>query len=92
MKLNDLIQRLQDIVDETPDAGEAEVLIATQRSWPLAHRVDALTLDCVEADKPVLWIADGSHPHDRSPYAPKHAWNGEQVFADPEDDEDMERA
>jgi len=90
MTLNELIAQLQTMVEQNEILGEAEVLIAHQPSYPLAVQIDVLTADYTDGDAdPVIWIAAGDHPGSkRSPYAPKHAWDGGEVFADADEDDD----
>jgi hypothetical protein len=81
MTLNDLLEQLQDLLAGDESLGDAEVLLATQPNYPLAHEVRCLTLDRCTDGKPLVWLAEGGHP-DASPYAPKHAWSGDEVYAD----------
>ena len=67
MKINELIEFLEEMADE---AGDVEVLIATQPGWPLQTTVSAVTL--VDG---TVYLAEGVHPHS-SPYAPRAAWEG----------------
>lgn len=87
MNLRELIEELEEVLSAVESSGTAtdcEVLLATQPSWPLAFALDTITLDSSDEGKPVLWLAEGGHPHGRSPYAPKHAWDGGEVEADSE--------
>jgi hypothetical protein len=94
MTLNELIEELQDIVANDEELGDAPVLLAHQPNWPLAFTVDTITVDHCgfkaedgEENAPVVvWIAEGGHAG--RPYAPKHAWDGGEVFADDEDEEE----
>ena len=88
MKLDDLIAELIDLRDSTE--GEVEVRIAVQPSWPLSHELDAITIDHTHSGKrpAVLWLAASEgHPYGENPYAPKHAWDGGEVYAEEKDDE-----
>jgi hypothetical protein len=80
MTISDLIAELEAILERE---GDLEVLCAIQPSYPLAHRLEAVTLhtDACEADdddasdEQVVWLAaSGDHPYARSPYAPRGAW------------------
>lgn len=82
MNLRELIDELQEALaalESEREAGEVEVLIATQPGWPLAFSIEAITLDSSDPGRKVLWLADGGHPHGRSPYAPPRAWDGGEV-------------
>ena len=85
MTITELIAQLEEILERGADL---EVLCAIQPSYPLAHRLEAVTSDydlanedgeiddAPEAD-PVVWLAaSGDHPYGRSPYAPRGAWQG----------------
>jgi hypothetical protein len=84
--LNELIEELQAIVESDEELGEAEVQLATQPNYPLAFAIDTVTADHC-GDAPVVWIAEGGHPREGSPYAPKHAWDGGEVFGDEDEEE-----
>ncbi len=86
MTLNELIAQLEELRDGE-DAGEAEVRVAYQQNYPLAGRLEAITLDRKQDSLPsdVLWFAIGSVPYDESPYAPAYAWSGEVEY--PEEEE-----
>lgn len=84
--LRDLLTEL--IEEGTPE--DSEVRIATQPSWPLqfditgvALRTEAEELEAESTGEPyepdhdqpeVVYLTDGSHPYDDSPYAPRAAW------------------
>jgi hypothetical protein len=76
MNIRELIEELQDLIEHDETLGDAEVLIATQRNYPLAFATDTITLDVTNDQRPLLWIAEEGHPHDLSPYAPRFAWDG----------------
>lgn len=88
-ELIDELIAIQGRLEEAPDGvdGDPVVYIATQPNYPLAHTVnnvyteldddfedDDADLDVALGDK-VVWITTGSHPTDRSPYAPGHVWS-----------------
>jgi len=88
MTLNDLIEQLQDLVEEFPELAEADVMVATQPSYPLSAVIDCISLvdsdsdedddDGISGGLPTVWIATseiGSHSS-VSPYAPRAAWEG----------------
>lgn len=54
MTLNELIERLQEIHEQNPDA-DPEIRLASQPSWPMQHGVGAIELG---ADG-VVYIAEG---------------------------------
>ena len=88
MTLNELIERLE----EYRDAGDVEVRIASQPSYPLAADVGAVTIvrngQEMGRKGAVLWIAaSGSVGYGEDPYAPKHAWNDTEVNLDDLGDE-----
>ena len=82
MTVNEMIERLQEAADD--GFGECEVRLAFQPSWPLQFQVGGVATPDDEsraADDPdeepddasrVVYITEGSHPRDDSPYAP--AW------------------
>lgn len=84
MKIQELIERLQDIAGDFPDA---EVMLATQPNYPIAETlrgvaspVDDDLDDEGERDpsKPVVWLASGGSPSEESginPYAPEWVFN-----------------
>ena len=86
MTLNELIEELQDIAAQNEEAGEMEVYGAIQPNYPIAVEVDTVTVDHT-GKEPIVWIATGSSPYNINPYAPKHAWEGGEVFAHEDDDE-----
>ena len=83
MKINELIQRLEELARY---AGEdVEVRAATQPSWPLQAYIEAVTLV-----GNTVFIATGSNPWS-DPYAPREAWEGGnagEVDEDEDEDED----
>lgn len=78
MKVSELIHLLED-VDQ-----DATVLLAHQPSWPLQFTVagvydpatDGAPDDDDDEDHPTdrVYIVEGSHPRNDSPYAPRAAW------------------
>lgn len=84
MNLDELIDLLSDIRDDV--GGNTEVRLAFQPNWPLAYHISNVTVASSDEDddfeedsdsadqKPIVWIAEGSHPSD-SPYAPRSAWD-----------------
>lgn len=77
MRLTELIDHLQEIAQDERYAN-AEVVAAIQPNYPLCVEIDAVTPDQGEV-APVVWIATGSHPYRMSPYAPKAAWDWEEI-------------
>ena len=83
MKLNDLIESLQDLQTRY---GDVSVRVAYQPNYPLVGSLDTVTLIENEGggskrDEPVIWFAVGSAPYEENPYAPSEAWNGDVVAA-----------
>jgi hypothetical protein len=87
MTLNDLIEQLQDLVEEFPELAEADVMVATQPSYPLSAVIDCISLvDSEDEDEdedisgglPTVWIATSEvgSSSSVSPYAPSAAWEG----------------
>ena len=84
MTLNDLIEQLQDLVDECPDLGDRDVMIATQPSYPLTAVIDCVSVVDDEDDEDdedavgTVWIATSEigSSSSVSPYAPRAAWEG----------------
>jgi hypothetical protein len=87
MTLNDLIEQLQDLVEEFPELAEADVMVATQPSYPLTAVIDCISLvDSEDEDEdedisgglPTVWIATSEvgSSSSVSPYAPSAAWEG----------------
>jgi len=77
------VQDLIDLLEQYP--AEAEVRLAHQPNWPLAFNVlgvwsaaeDGTDDEEFDADGPgadAVWIVEGEHPHDGSPYAPRDAF------------------
>lgn len=73
MTVRELIEALQ-VMDY-----DAEVRLATQPHWPLAFSVRGVVADEWVNDEdtaePVVWIVEGNHPSQASPYAPSDAWS-----------------
>jgi len=88
MTLTDLIEQLQDLMEEFPELAEADVMVATQPSYPLAAVIDCVSLvDSEDVDEDaedaedalgVVWIATSEVGSNSkvSPYAPRAAWEG----------------
>lgn len=90
MKLTDLIEQLQDLLEDFPELAEADVMVAQQPSYPLAAVIDCISL--VDSDNddefldeeeisgglPTVWIATSEvgSSSSISPYAPRAAWEG----------------
>lgn len=90
MKLTDLIEQLQDLLEDFPELAEADVMVAQQPSYPLAAVIDCISL--VDSDNddefldeeeisgglPTVWIATSEvgSSSSVSPYAPRAAWEG----------------
>jgi len=85
--IGELIEVLTDLRDNY--GPEARVRIAYQPNYPLTTTLSAVTLDCTRAEMakggtPILWLATGdAAPYDESPYAPRHAWDGDVVEDEP---------
>lgn len=88
MTLSDLIEQLQDLVEEFPELAEADVMVATQPSYPLSAVIDCISLvdsdsdedddDGISGGLPTVWIATSEvgSSSSVSPYAPRAAWEG----------------
>ena len=83
MTLNDLIEQLQDLLDESPELGDRDVMIATQPSYPIAAVIDCVCVVNDEDDEEedafgTVWIATSEigSSSSVSPYAPRAAWEG----------------
>jgi hypothetical protein len=88
MTLTDLIEQLQDLVEEFPELAEADVMVATQPSYPLSAVIDCISLvdsdsdededDGISSGLPTVWIATSEvgSSSSVSPYAPRAAWEG----------------
>ena len=84
MTLNELIERLQEAAED--GFGESEVRLAFQPKWPLQFEIGGVATPDDESrgggepdEEPddaskVVYIVEGSHPHDDSPYAPGWAF------------------
>lgn len=77
--VNDLIEALQDMVNEHPEAGELPLRIAHQPSYPLQEAVTNVTVAKVqgrdgEPNKTVLFFVAGTCPYDENPYASSNLW------------------
>jgi hypothetical protein len=90
MKLTDLIEQLQDLLEDFPELAEADVMVAQQPSYPLAAVIDCVSLVDSDSDSefedeeeisgglPTVWIATSEvgSSSSVSPYAPRAAWEG----------------
>lgn len=91
MKLTDLIEQLQDLLEDFPELAEADVMVATQPSYPLSAVIDCVSLVDGDSDDddedededlsgglPTVWIATSEvgSSSSISPYAPRAAWEG----------------
>jgi hypothetical protein len=88
MKLTDLIEQLQDLLEDFPELAEADVMVATQPSYPLTAVIDCISLvdsdsdedddDGISGGLPTVWIATSEvgSSSSVSPYAPRAAWEG----------------
>jgi len=90
MKLTDLIEQLQDLLEDFPELAEADVMVATQPSYPLSAVIDCVSLVDSDSDDeildeeeisgglPTVWIATSEvgSSSSISPYAPRAAWEG----------------
>jgi hypothetical protein len=90
MKLTDLIEQLQDLLEDFPELAEADVMVATQPAYPLTAVIDCVSLVDGDSDDefldeeeisgglPTVWIATSEvgSSSSISPYAPRAAWEG----------------
>lgn len=91
MKLTDLIEQLQDLLEDFPELAEADVMVATQPSYPISAVIDCVSLVDGDSDDdefldeeeisgglPTVWIATSEvgSSSSISPYAPRAAWEG----------------
>jgi hypothetical protein len=90
MTLTDLIEQLQDLLEDFPELAEADVMVATQPSYPLTAVIDCISLVDGDSDDefldeegisgglPTVWIATSEvgASSSISPYAPRSAWEG----------------
>jgi hypothetical protein len=91
MKLTDLIEQLQDLLEDFPELAEADVMVAQQPSYPLAAVIDCVSLvdggneddefleeEEISGGLPTVWIATSEvgSSSSVSPYAPRAAWEG----------------
>jgi hypothetical protein len=80
LTVNEMIDRLQEVAEN--GSGDCELRLAFQPSWPLQFTVGGIAepeepKDPSSDEEPVdatqiVYIVEGSHPSDNSPYAP--AW------------------
>ena len=82
MTVDEMIERLQEAADD--GFGACELRLAFQPSWPLQFEVGGIATPDVESratdepdeepkeTTPVVYITEGDHPRNDSPYAP--AW------------------
>jgi len=88
MTVNKMIERLQEVADD--GFGEYEVRLAFQPSWPLQFTVAGIAAPDDESramgepdEEPddaasVVYLVEGGHPDDDSPYAPAWAFAAAQ--------------
>ncbi len=88
MTVNEMIERLREAADD--GFGECEVRLAFQPNWPLQYRVGGIATPDDESraqgepdEEPddassVVYLVEGGHPHDDSPYAPAWAFAAAQ--------------
>lgn len=88
MTVNEMIERLQEAADD--GFGECEVRLAFQPSWPLQFTVAGIATPDDESraqgepdEEPndaasVVYLVEGGHPDDDSPYAPAWAFAAAQ--------------
>jgi len=84
MTVNEMIERLHGVAED--GFGECELRLAFQPSWPLQFRIAGIAVPDDESrgmSKPdeepddaasVVYIVEGNHPQDDSPYAPRWAF------------------
>lgn len=82
MTVNEMIERLQDVAED--GFGKCELRLAFQPNWPLQFTIAGITIPDDESrsmgepdEEPddaasVVYLVEGGHPTDDSPYAP--AW------------------
>jgi hypothetical protein len=80
MTVNEMIERLQEVAEN--GSGDRELRLAFQPSWPLQFTIGGIaepeepSPNEEPADAaPVVYIAEGGHPSDDSPYAPAWAFD-----------------
>jgi hypothetical protein len=81
--VKELIEALEELLEEA-GVEDADIMLAQQPQWPLALTVGSPTFV-----KGKVWIPEGYHPYNDSPYAPRDAWEG-GVIDDEDEDEDEE--
>lgn len=84
MTVNEMIERLQEVAED--GFGECELRLAFQPNWPLQFRIGGIAVPADESrgmgepdEEPddadsVVYIVEGNHPRDDSPYAPGWAF------------------
>ena len=91
-KLRAQIEDAISSLENERDAQDIEVRVAVQPSWPLAHELEAITLEngSERGNGRIFWLAASSgHPWNENPYAPRDAWEGGTIEASAEDDEEQ---
>lgn len=90
---NEMIARLQDVAED--GLGECDLRLAFQPKWALQYTISGIAVPDNKSrglakpdEEPdvadsVVYIVEGGHPHDDSPYAPcwalrRHAREGSQ--------------
>lgn len=85
MKLNELIEKLEDLRDNPDVGGDIEIRGAFQPNYPLISRIDAVTALISEDSKESgVYIALG----DGTNYGSPLMWEDDVVYRDEEDEED----
>lgn len=80
MTVNEMIERLQEVAES--GSGDCELRLAFQPSWPLQFTIGGIAepedpsrdVESVDAAS-VIYIVQGDHPSDDSPYAPAWAFD-----------------
>ena len=82
--VNEMIERLKDVAED--GFGECELRLAFQPNWPLQFSIAGITIpddesrNMGEPDEElddtasVVYLVEGGHPDDDSPYAPSWAF------------------
>ena len=80
MTVNEMIERLQEVAEA--GSGDCELRLAFQPSWPLQFTIGGVAEpeDLSPDEEPVdaasvIYIVQGDHPSDDSPYAPAWAFD-----------------
>lgn len=79
MTVNEMIERLQEVAEN--GSGDRELRLAFQPSWPLQFTIGGVaepedaSPDEAPTVAPVVYITEGGHPTEDSPYAPAWAFD-----------------